>query len=234
MTAAGDSEESRLADLRSEFPDAAPEEMLRFCRARPNSSDEAAQMYRKHLYWRQGQGAQANLLEAALLLPPKYIRQAGEALDGTPILFVQGARYDPDVDPEKYMLACGHALDSMFAPDDDRKVTILIDARPGEGWQNAPAAKMLPFFKMACSKLPDNYPERVQQVVIYPVPGIVRQLWRMVSHLLDPVTRAKFEVLSGSASLDAPCPLELRDVVELDQLPVDAQKMHQALAKEAQ
>lgn len=231
MTATMESEDTRFGTLVKDFPDAAPAELMRFCRARPKSSAEAAQMYQRHLEWRKGEGSSSNLLDATGQVPPKYIREAGQALDGTPILFVQGARYDQDVDPEKYMLACCHALDSMLPPDDDRKVTILIDARPGvgDGWHNAPAHKMLPFFKLACRNLPDNFPERVQRVVIYPLPAIVKQLFRMVRGLLDPVTRDKFEVLSGSANLDAPCPSKLQDVVRLDQLPLDARKMHQSL-----
>jgi len=226
------SEDVRLADLREDFPEAATAELRRFCRARPNSSSEAAEMYRRHLLWRQGTGAKDNLLKAALDIPPKYIRPAGHALDGTPILFVQGALYDPEIDPEKYMLACGHALDTMLSADDDRKVTILIDARPGEDWPNVSAHKMMPFFRLATSALPENYPERVQRIVIYPVPWAVGQLWQMVRRLLDPVTRAKVEVYSGSGAHGAPCPPELSEIVSLDQLPMDAQKTHHNLEQE--
>jgi len=224
------SEDARFAALHAEFPDAAPAELMRFCRARPTSSGEAAEMYKRHLEWRQGQGTKANLLQAALAVPPKYIRQGGHAVDGTPILFVQGARYDQDIEPEKYMLACCHALDSLLPPEDDRKVTILIDARPGDGWENAPAHQMLPFFRLACGSMPDNFPERVQRVVIYPLPFIVKQLFRMVRCMLDPVTSKKVEVISGSATLDAPCPTQLGDIVLFDEIPLDAQKMHQSLA----
>lgn len=223
-----DSEDVRFAALREDFPDAAAAELMRFCRARPTSSAEAAEMYEKHLQWRQGAGAKEKLLKAALDVPPKYIRPVGHALDNTPILFVQGALYDPEVEPEKYMLACGHALDSMLSADDDRKVTILIDARPGDGWKNVSAHKMMPFFRLA-TRLADQYPERVQRIVIYPLPGIVRQLWRMVRCLLDTATRDKVMVLGGSATLGSPCPTELRDVLSLDQLPADLQKTHQNL-----
>jgi len=224
------SEDSAPAAIRDDFPDAAPSELHRFCRARPDSSDEASEMYRSHLQWRQGPGAKEKLLQAALDIPPKYIRPAGHALDNTPILFVQGALYDPEVEPDKYMLACAHALDSMLSADDDRKVTILIDVRPGEGWKNVSAHKMMPFFRLACKVLPNNYPERVQKVVIYPMPGIVGLLWSTVRCLLPLETRKKFHVLSGSASVGAPCPPELREVISLADLPLDVQKTHQNLA----
>lgn len=230
MVLSTDEEHVHFAALREEFPAAAAAELTRFCRARPNSADEAAEMYRKHLEWQQGPGSKEKLLQAALAVPQKFIREAGQAVDGTPILFVQGARYDPEVDPETYMLACAHALDSLLPTDDDRKVTILVDARPGEGWPNVSANKMLPFFRLCCSELPGNFPERAHKVVIYPLPGIVRQLWRMVRGLLDPVTRDKIELLSGSAEIGSPCPAELGDVVLLEQLPLDAHKMHQGLS----
>lgn len=219
-----------VEELRARFPRAATAELRRFCRARPKSTQEAAQMYQKHLAWRREQGSKDNLLKASLAIPPKYIRQAGRARDGTPILLVQGAMYDSSVAPEMYMLACGHALDQMFAAESEEKFTLLIDARPGDGWPNAPAPTMMPFFRLACSVLPDNYPERVQKVVIYPMPSILGQLWSMVSCLLDPKTRAKFQVLSGPDAIGAPCPRELGDVVALEELPLDVQKNHLSLS----
>jgi hypothetical protein len=77
--------------------------------------------------------------------------------------------------------------------------------------------------------LPQNYPERLVRVVIYPMPAIVQTLWRMMQSLLDPKTRRKFKMLSGPSDLGAPCPVELKEVISFDQLPFDAQKMHQEL-----
>lgn len=222
--------DARVEELRAQFPHAATAELRRFCRARPKSTQEAAQMYRKHLAWRREQGSEGNLLKASLAIPQKYIRQAGCARDGTLILFVQGAMYDSSVAPEMYTLACGHALDQMFTAESEEKFTLLIDARPGIGWPNAPAPTMMPFFRLACSVLPDNYPERVKKVVIYPMPSILGQLWRMVSCLLDPTTRDKFQVLSGSDAIGAPCPRELGEVVALEELPLDVQQTHISLS----
>jgi len=227
------SEEDRIAELQQEFPDAAAAEMLRFCKARPNSTEAAAEMYRAHLEWRKGEGSKENLLQASRAIPPKYIRRAGRAIDGTPILIVQGALYDPDIKPETYVLACAHLLDSTLSPEEDTKMTLLIDTRPGEGpdWHNAPAHSMLPFFREVIRVMAANFPERAQRVVVYPVPWIVKGLWKVVSSFLDPVTRNKFQVLSGSSDIDSPCPAELRDVVNLDELPHDMQKRHAALHK---
>lgn len=232
MSSVQHSEENRFAEMRAEFPDSESAELLRFCRARPDSVADACQMYRSYLEWRQDTGSTQNLSDAANAIPTKLFRHCGQALDGSPLLLVEGARYDANIEPEKYVLACAHAVDSRLSSDDDRKLTVLIDVRPGEGWNNPPALKMLPFFRSCADVLSNNYPERVQRVVIYPVPSLVGHLWRMVRSMLDPVTRGKIQVHNGSAALGAPCPSELRQVVELSQLPIDAQQRHQALAEQ--
>jgi hypothetical protein len=186
-------------------------------------------MYREHLRWRKGQGRPENLLEAARAVPPKYIRQYGMAMDGTPVIYIQGARYDTGIDAEKYMLACCQCIDSFLDSNDDRKLTCLIDCRPQEGMENAKAHKMLPFFKLVCSVMPVNYPERLKRVVIYPMPMVVQSLWHMCRSFLEPATASKFEVIRGAADIGSPCPMELREVISYEQLPFDAQKYHQEL-----
>lgn len=188
-------------------------------------------MFANYLEWRQGEGGEECLLEAANAIPENYIRSCGEALDGSPVLFVQGARYNANVEVDKYVLACGHSIDSMLGPAEDQKLTLLIDTRPGPGWPNTPAPKMVKLFKRFCAVLPQKYPERVKRVVVYPMPSIVWYLWRIVSGFLDPVTREKFVILTGSAGKHADCPPELAEYIALEQLPLDAQKMHAALAR---
>merc|ERR1719401_123138 len=147
-------EEKRTAELLSRFPDASENELLRFVRARPASVSEAADMYEAHLAWRRGDGSQERLKEASLAVSPEYIRHSGQALDGTPLMFVQGARYDPSIPPEQYVLACAAAASATLPPDDLSKLTVLIDVRPAHGWPNVPAPKMLPLFKLLCGVLP--------------------------------------------------------------------------------
>lgn len=188
-------------------------------------------MYEDHVQWRDGPCSTQRLEEAAKTIAPGWISQGGLAHDGTPIIMVQGARYDPSVEAESYALACAKALEDARAPTDEGKVTVLIDTRPGEGWPNIPAHQMLPLFKLLGSVLPSNYPERAQRIIVYPMPFLVKGIWSMVKPLLDPVTREKFVILGGSASIGSPCPAELGKYVSLDQLPKAVQDMHQALAQ---
>lgn len=222
-------ENDRVAALLKMFPGSTAQELFRFCRARPQSIQEAARMYRDHLEWRAGKGSPQALMEASSAIPDKYIRSLGRGMDGTPVIFVQGARYDETIAPELYVQACAHVIDSVFDPNSIEKGIVFIDTRPCEGWNNAPVHKMISFFKLACSVLPRNFPERMQRVVIYPLPWIFASLWRLVRNLLDPVTQDKFVVLSGSSDFGSPCPDGLNKFLFLDQLPQDAHMMHQSL-----
>jgi len=222
-------EDPVVSELARRFPQAPRAELLRFCRARKGSLEDASKMYEAHLQWREGPGARQQLLQASQAVSPKYIRCEGVAKDGNPLILVQGARYEQEADPMTYVLACAQLLDRVVPPTDSRKITVLVDVRPGEGWPNVAATQMLPFFKLACQGLPDNFPERVSRVVIYPMPWIVQALWRVVAGFLDPVTRAKFVIISGDAKKHAPCPQELNEYFTIDQLPADARDMHAAL-----
>jgi len=225
------SEEERFAALHLQFPKAPRQELLRFCRARPKSVEEAANMFEDHQEWCKGPGSAQKLEDAEKIVGTGYVTRCGAARDGTPILHVQGARYDPSIEPENYVLACAKAIQDARGPDDEGKVTVLVDVRPGEGWANVPAHKMLPFFKLACALLPNHFPERAHRIIVYPMPMLVKTLWRGVRSLLDPVTQEKFVILGGSANIGSPCPAELAEYVLLDQLPEELHHTHRALAQ---
>lgn len=114
-------------------------------------------------------------------------------------------------------------MDELVKSDDDCKVTVLIDARWQEGCQNVPAHSMMPFFQMAASVFPNNFPERLDKVVIYPVPLVVSPLWWGVQSFLDTVTRDKVILLYGEGTFECGVPLPdgLGEYVEMDQLPPD-------------
>mmetsp|Transcript_23650 Transcript_23650/g.50477 ORF Transcript_23650/g.50477 Transcript_23650/m.50477 type:complete len:324 (+) Transcript_23650:185-1156(+) len=219
-------ETSVLAEMVKRFPKAPTNELLRFTRARKLVLEDAVAMYENHLAWRAGAGSPAVLDEAFKALPPKYARLIGVARDGSPLIFLEGGRYTDEIDPQTYVAGLAAFVDLHFPRDSLTKATVLVDVRPGQGWPNIPAAKMLPYFKLASSCLADNFPERVNRIVVYPMPWIVQALWAMIRGFLDPVTRDKFMVLSGDASLDAPCPKELGDYVARNQIPADAQARH--------
>jgi len=219
-------EEGKLMLLRLKFPDAPEEELLRFCRARAKLED-AVHMYIAYAEWRKGQGAPGSLLKSVGTVPVEWLRTCGRARDGTPATYVQGGRFDPNIPAENYVLFCAHTVDSIVKATEMTRVTVLIDVRAGDGWPNAPPHKMVSFFRLANQILTGNYPERAQRLIIYPIPTMLTYLWTTFSAMLDPVTREKFIVLGGDASLGAPCPPQLLEYIAPDQFPEDVRPLHQ-------
>merc|ERR1712232_1493649 len=103
------SQDEKIAALQDKFPMHSPTELLRFLRARRWSVERAGEMLESYTQWRQGEGSSVSLARAANAIPANYIRLHGKATDCTPIIFVQGARYDAKVKARQYLLACAHA-----------------------------------------------------------------------------------------------------------------------------
>eukprot|EP00668_Euglena_longa_P002318 GGOE01002674.1.p1 GENE.GGOE01002674.1~~GGOE01002674.1.p1 ORF type:complete len:307 (+),score=65.20 GGOE01002674.1:47-922(+) len=219
-------ESKHLAKLQAKFPTSPEEELLRFCRARPKSSSDAIKMYSEYLKWRSGPGSPESLAQSAAVVPSEWVRQCGVARDGTIAAYCQGARYDPAIEPERYVHCCAHLIDQAVNADDLKRITILIDTRGGPGWPNPSPKAMVGFFRLASQVLNANYPERAQRLIIYPIPSALVSMWNIFSFMLDSVTRNKFIMLSSDGGH---CPPKLFDYIALDQFPPDAQPLHRVL-----
>eukprot|EP00929_Paragymnodinium_shiwhaense_P078098 TRINITY_DN40404_c0_g1_i1.p1 TRINITY_DN40404_c0_g1~~TRINITY_DN40404_c0_g1_i1.p1 ORF type:complete len:343 (+),score=52.81 TRINITY_DN40404_c0_g1_i1:142-1170(+) len=224
-----------LAALKEAFPTAEEEELLRFATARWKEPSAAKQMYATHLRWRESDGRPDGLAAAAAEVPERWLYVGSccgseQSEMPRPLVFVQGARYDVTVPPETYTKAVCYALDTAVAGTGVDQVTVLVDVRNGIGWPCPPASQLLPFFRSAAAVVPDNYPERLEQLVVYPVPSIVKLLVDFILRLLDPATRKKVVLLAGSSQEGAPCPAEqLRPFVRRGDLPSYAWEMHEDL-----
>jgi hypothetical protein len=115
-----------------------------------------------------------------------------------------------------YAVARGSLIDTELARDSDERITVLLDARGGDGWPNPPAWNVLPFIRALASTLAPNFPERLHRLVIYPVPWVASAVWSAASALLDERTAAKAQLLSGPAARTEPIPAGIRDVVDSD------------------
>lgn len=62
-----------------------------------------------------------------------WVRTCGHAVDGTPAAYCQGARFDPNLPAENYVLYCANLIDSVVKANDMTRITILIDVRAGNG-----------------------------------------------------------------------------------------------------
>jgi len=218
-----------MQELREQFPNSEHAEVLRFCRARPRSVEDAAHMYKKHLEWRGSCGSAANLATAASAVSPKFVQQGGLAKDGTPIFYVCGGAYDAVLGPETHVFALAHAIDAVMPSSVGDKGTVLIDTRPKTGLHNIPAHRMVPFFQMVSSVLQANYPERLNRLILYPMPALVGHLWWVVKGFLDPKTVAKVQIFSGASGTGSPCPAGVGQFVTLQQLPQDTWDQHKEL-----
>jgi len=219
--------------MQARFPNAARAELLRFYRA-TRDVKKAIAMFTAHEAFLVAHPLE-ELAAARQKIPEFFIRPCpGKALDGTPILLVQGARYDKATSTEEYVLAVMDELERALCRDDTTQWTVLLDIRCQEGWANLAATEMLPFFKALNTMATEHYPERIHRVVIYPMPSVVSRLWYVVKQFIDTATRKKVVLLSGPSEEGGPCPKELGLYVTLDALPSDAQDIHKELRSESE
>merc|ERR1712241_389387 len=97
--------------------------------------------------------------------------------------------------------------------------TVLVDVRLYEGAPNILAPNHVPYLQSLARILPKFYPERLKQLVVYPMPFYATPLWAVVSRFLDDATRKKILLLKGQVNIGAPCPADLGDIVDVDRLP---------------
>ena len=48
---------------------------------------------------------------------------------------------------------------------------VMLDVRPGKGWANPQAYNMMPFIRAVGNLLHQHYPERLDKLFLYPLPG---------------------------------------------------------------
>jgi len=105
-----------------------------------------------------------------------------------------------------YSLAIALYLDRKLDRTSREKMIVVVDVRGGYGWRNLPALKLISFMKQTSKLLTNNFPERLQQFFVYPVPYALLWIWKVVKRFLDPATATKFCVLSGCADIDSDPP----------------------------
>jgi hypothetical protein len=151
---------------------------------------------------------------------PSDTQDTLRTIDGKRVLQHLPARIDLSVaDAEVYATALALYIDRCVSRDSMEKICVVIDTRPGKGWKNIPAPRLVPFIKHAARLLNDLHPERLARCILFPVPSVAKFLWNAVKPWLDPDTAEKICILSGSASIKSPVPKDMnsylqRDVVE--------------------
>ena len=82
-----------------------------------------------------------------------------------------------------------------------------MDVRPGRGWPNPPAVKMLGFIREAGQVLFELFPGRLHRCVVFPVPTVAASVWGAAKKVLDPTVASRVVVVSGPAEMDSPVPV---------------------------
>lgn len=193
--------------------------------------DEAAgeAMLQEHLRWR----ASTLPLPAAHPELPEWAYFHGTATDSTRIFFVQGARIDLGKgNPNHYALSAAAAIDSETQQMSTlERFTVIVDTRAGAGWANPPIWHIVPVVRECIRVLGANYPERVQRIVIYPLPSAATMVWQAFKLVLGSYG-SKVVLLDGPASRDSPAPENLAEYVSYEQLREDIRQRHVSLLRQ--
>jgi CRAL/TRIO domain len=89
----------------------------------------------------------------------------------------------------------------------DPQWTLVMDVRPGRGWPNPPAVKMLGFIREAGRMLFELFPGRLHRCVVFPVPAVAASVWNAAKKVLDPTVASRVVVVPGPAEMDSPIPV---------------------------
>lgn len=191
-----------LRALEAQFPDAPKTDLRRFACARRQDPRAAVQLYKDHLIWRQGEGTPRALAEALSAIPQKMfsgVSKQSSALDGTGVIFVELARYDPNLCPVlTYALAACCLFEEGLRRQADGQFTLVIDTRPGRGFKNPLPQTVIPLLKEMNRIVSTSYPETLRRIIVYPVPWTLSILVGMAKRILDARTREKLVILSGT------------------------------------
>ena len=180
-----------------------PAEWTRFMRARHGDEKAAIEMWRAHVAWRAQHLPAAKQLGREL---PKhcYILERRCRLGGL-IVFSNAAMHDPKLGSyDEYNLAVAQLFDEHLARDSSERVTIIADCRGGVGWPNPPAS--ISHTRSLAKMLRDNFPERLNRLVVYPVPWLALAVFSALRGGLGTRTAAKARLLAGRAGNHCPMP----------------------------
>jgi hypothetical protein len=123
--------------------------------------------------------------------------------DGTRILHILPFRLDLSIaTAHTYSLAAALYLDRRLSRLTTERITLFCDVRGGRGWANPTPWSTLPFIQSTASLLGSHYPERLERLVLFPMPTSAIWVWSAAKKCLDPNTSSKVVVVSpgeGSA-----------------------------------
>lgn len=190
-----------IQDMQQRFPEAHAHDLIRFLQARDFHVEKAAQMYSKHLQWRQ-----ANLpisydsVKETLSTRKFYLLDDTDNV-GHAVIFYCLRRFkeapyniDDEINALLYLLEndvkqkSGNSLETQ-------QWTVLIDV---SGIKSPPLA----FLRQVNAIMEANYPERLFLTVMFPVPKWLQRIIATFLVFVDEDTRNKFAYVNDIKSLE--------------------------------
>jgi hypothetical protein len=126
---------------------------------------------------------------------------------------------------ETYALAMAFYLNLKFDRNDEEKLAVVIDVRPGDGWPNQLAITMVGFVRKVATMLQGFFPERLEKLVIFPIPMAALMIWQAMKTFVRNDTMDKLVLVPGPAGSASPVPREvLKNYVDVEILDLMEEK----------
>ena len=221
-----DAPEAGLAWLKTRFPEAQLRDLARFIIACNGDHNKAASRWQKHTAWRGDEltqivhGTNPTLDYSALdgAASPEVISELaagtmvvrGHDRQGRPLMIwdTASARDSVPSTPGRVLRMVVYLMEAMTAEmgPEVHSTTMLIHAERGKF--------DLSLIKGAGQLFAEQYPERLGQVLVFPVGPVSRWLWSLAAPFLPKRTQGKVVLLESANWRD-----EIRKYVAEDQLP---------------
>ena len=211
---------SKINSMIKEFPNETRRTLTRFLIARKGCVEAASSMLKSSLLWRKENLKSMDEVRNAFKAKALFCHSTSKS--GTNVIYFRGALYDRTIaSTTDYVKAAAHIIDQQFidevAERKPYKVVVLIHTAYVEGGINAPAD--LGFIKEFVKVLSDNFPERLDRLVIYPFPWFGRAIWSVAKTFMDPRTVNKVVLLAQGPDGEHHCPPGIGDYVDLSKIP---------------
>lgn len=209
-----------LKEMSAVFPSESFRTLSRFLIARRGNPAAAKSMLRSSLDWKRSNLGSIDDVRNAL--SSKALFAHSKAKNGTSIIYFRGALYDRSIaSTTDYVKAAAHLIEQQFKDEVEQRkpsrITVLIHTAHVEGGVNAPAD--LGFIKEFVKVLSDNFPERLDQLIIYPFPWFGRAIWSVIKAFMDPRTAEKVILLPQGPDGEYHCPSQIEEYVDLNDIP---------------
>lgn len=208
-----------VVQLHQRFPDFSKIDIICFLTTKDGNMNSTTEMLLKCRKWRQ-ETYPINIRFITPALETKCFFPFGVAQDGTPVIYMRGAKYDNRrATAEQYTLTAVYVIDHALRTHQDQCcITVVVHTTQVPEGPNLPAD--VNFIKMFIQVMTDYYPERLKKLILYPFPWYASAVWAIIRVFLDKASQEKVVLLSAAGSRPDVLPRGLTDLVDPLCIPV--------------